>query len=118
MTGLTLQSAQVQSVLQRLGVEVEGSEGSLRALPASSRSSAHPELDSLSPRECEIAELLLEGHRVSIIARRLFISPHTVRNHLQSVYRKIGVRSQAELIEQLKGVGGPGSLPPELPRRE
>lgn len=53
----------------------------------------------LSPREREIVELLLRGYRVTSIAPRLFLSTHTIRNHLKSVFRKAGVTSQAELIE-------------------
>jgi DNA-binding CsgD family transcriptional regulator len=43
------------------------------------------------------------GHLVASIARQLCISPHTVRNHLQSIYRKAGVNGQAELMEKLHG---------------
>jgi PAS domain S-box-containing protein len=68
-----------------------------------------PELGTLSPREQEILELLLEGRRVPKIARRLHISPHTVRNHLQSIFRKVGVGSQAELIDTLLSLRSNGS---------
>ncbi len=53
----------------------------------------------LSPREREVVVLLLEGHRVSTIAQRLFLSPHTVRNHLKAIFRKAKVGSQAELVD-------------------
>lgn len=53
----------------------------------------------LTPREREIVELLLHGYRVASIAPRLYLSTHTIRNHLKSVFRKAGVASQAELIE-------------------
>lgn len=58
----------------------------------------HPEL---SEREREIAVALLEGYRVATIARRLFLSPSTVRDHLSSIFRKVGVSSQAELVERV-----------------
>lgn len=53
-----------------------------------------------TPRERQVLGLLLEGLRVASIARRLGVSPHTVRNHLRALFRKAGVRSQAELIER------------------
>lgn len=59
-------------------------------------------LASLSPRETEVLRNLLEGYRVNTIARRLFISQHTVRNHLKKIFAKLEVRSQTELMEKLK----------------
>jgi DNA-binding CsgD family transcriptional regulator len=106
---------QVQTFLQRVGAELKRLGVSPSMLPPSSRPPACPEVGSLSPRESEVVNLLVEGHRVSTIARSLFISQHTVRNHLHSVYRKLEVSSQAELIEQLKGAGRPSSLPAESP---
>ncbi len=52
----------------------------------------------LSRREQDVLRHLLANSRVSTIASDLDISPHTVRNHLKSIYRKFGVHSQAELI--------------------
>ena len=56
---------------------------------------------ALTAREHEIVRLLLSNGRVRSIADRLDISPHTVRNHLRSVFRKLGVHSQVELIRKL-----------------
>jgi DNA-binding NarL/FixJ family response regulator len=58
-------------------------------------------LNSLSMREKEILRRLCMNQRVPTIARALYISPHTVRNHLKSVFRKVGVSSQIELLELL-----------------
>jgi len=59
----------------------------------------HPDLAALSAREKEILEQLMDNRRVPAIAERLFISPSTVRNHLKSIFRKVGVSSQRELID-------------------
>ena len=59
-------------------------------------------LYDLSAREMEVLRLLLEGRRVSSISRALEVSPHTTRNHLKSIFRKVGVHSQDELIDRLK----------------
>jgi DNA-binding NarL/FixJ family response regulator len=58
-----------------------------------------PELSSLSDREREVLRELLANRRVPSIARTLGISPSTVRNHLKSIFHKVGVHSQEELIE-------------------
>lgn len=74
-------------------------------------------LEHLSRREWEILRELNDNHRVPSIAERLAISQHTVRNHLKAIYRKLGVASQAELIELTRdasGARGP-SRPPGAP---
>jgi DNA-binding CsgD family transcriptional regulator len=96
----------IQTALRGIGGEPERLGVSPWTSPASSRPRACPELDSLSPRESEIVQLLMEGRRVSSIAKSLCISPHTVRSHLQSTYRKLEVGSQAELIDKLKAPPG------------
>jgi DNA-binding NarL/FixJ family response regulator len=60
---------------------------------------AVPGLESLSPREREVLDALLAHRRPPQIAQDLFISAHTVRNHLKSIYAKLGVHSQGELLE-------------------
>lgn len=52
----------------------------------------------LSAREIEIVRLVSEGRSVGYIAQALDISPYTVRNHLKTCYRKVGVHTQIELI--------------------
>ena len=59
-------------------------------------------ISSLSSREKDVLSRLVTGQRVSTIAGSLYISPNTVRNHLKSIFRKIGVHSQAELLEHLR----------------
>ena len=56
-------------------------------------------LDSLSDRERDILRGLLEGKRTATMARELFLSEHTIRNHLKHIYRKVGVHSLGELRE-------------------
>lgn len=55
-------------------------------------------LDTLTAREREVYQLAVEGLRKEEIGERLYISPGTARTHLQRVYRKLGVHSQAELM--------------------
>lgn len=60
-----------------------------------------PGLERLSDREREVLDLLTRGLRVPTIAERLFVSQSTVRNHVSALFRKLGVQSQAELIERV-----------------
>ena len=60
----------------------------------------------LTPREVEILTLLVDGLRVSTIARSLHLSDGTVRNYLSSIFGKVGVRNQAELLEHVFGADG------------
>jgi DNA-binding CsgD family transcriptional regulator len=56
---------------------------------------------SLSPREEEIVKFVVRGLSTTRISRTLFISEHTVQNHLRSVFEKVGVRSRGELVKRL-----------------
>lgn len=59
-------------------------------------------LQDLTPRERGIVNEFMQGYRLATIARRLGISTHTVRRHLKSIFLKLEVNSQAELLELLK----------------
>ena len=59
---------------------------------------------NLSKRETQIVRAILDGSRVNTIARSLDLAPNTVRQHLQSAFKKLGIRSQEKLIEQFKGI--------------
>ena len=56
-------------------------------------------MSPLTPREKVVLAHLAAGERVSTIAKELGISRETVRNHLKHIYGKVGINSQAELIE-------------------
>jgi DNA-binding NarL/FixJ family response regulator len=55
----------------------------------------------LSARELEVLLLLDEHLTTDEIAKRLFISEHTVRSHVKSLLRKLGVSSRREALEAL-----------------
>ncbi|MBV8982513.1 MAG: PAS domain S-box protein [Acidimicrobiia bacterium] len=74
----------------------------LRALPSLAGS---PAAADLSPRQVEIISRLINGENVEQIAKSLFLSQSTVRNHLTAIYRKFGVHSQAELLAALLRAG-------------
>jgi PAS domain S-box-containing protein len=86
--------------LRRIGAEVRAA-GVLDDVVTLPTSADHPELGELSSRQWEILSRLLKGERVPTIAKQLFLSPSTVRNHLTATFRRFGVHSQADLIEVL-----------------
>ena len=55
-------------------------------------------LDTLTPREREVLDLLAAGHDQAEIARELFITPKTVATHIQRVLAKLGVHSRAQAV--------------------
>jgi DNA-binding CsgD family transcriptional regulator len=62
---------------------------------------AFQEFGELTDRQREILTRLARGDRVATISRGMHLAASTVRNYLTALYRKIGVHSQAELIEHL-----------------
>ena len=52
----------------------------------------------LTPRELEVLAALAEGLTNKAIARRLDISLHTVKFHVESLFRKLGARTRTEAV--------------------
>ncbi len=59
----------------------------------------------LSPREREVLELIAAGSTNPEIAGRLYLSPHTVKEHTSSLYRKLGARNRAEAVQLAQRIG-------------
>lgn len=86
-----------------------------RAESRSAKSGVHPvdlepttpDAIELSAREREVLTLLGQGHRAHDIGKALFISHHTARNHIKTVFRKFGVHSHVELLQRLRNGAGP-----------
>lgn len=84
----------------------------VRRLQHPDRTTVPTELAStLSRRERQIMDLVAEGHPNSAIARREFIAEKTVRNHLNNIYAKLGVRSRSEAILVWLGRSRPAHRP-------
>jgi DNA-binding CsgD family transcriptional regulator len=97
---LAARVAGLEGHLDRIGQEV-GAAGIMTIVSVLPPLSAVPGLEELTARQVEVVTRLLRGQRVLTIARGMFLSPSTVRNHLSTIYRKVGVRSQGELLDLL-----------------
>lgn len=56
----------------------------------------------LSAREIDVLEQLSKGLSYTIIAENLFLSPSTVRKHIENIYSKLQVHSKLEAIQKAK----------------
>jgi DNA-binding NarL/FixJ family response regulator len=68
-------------------------------------------LPELTARERDILDLIAQGHSNATIAARLFVSPHTVRNHITHIFAKLQVADRAEAIVRAReaGLGSSGT---------
>ncbi|MFC4060516.1 LuxR C-terminal-related transcriptional regulator [Planomonospora corallina] len=55
-------------------------------------------MTGLSRRETEVMDLIADGHSNGQIARHLFLSEKTVKNHVNRIYTKLGVSSRVTAI--------------------
>jgi DNA-binding CsgD family transcriptional regulator len=91
-----IDAARMEGVANAIAVSVHGASAEdILALVAR----AH----GLTARERELVALVLEGLDTRELAKRMFISPYTVKDHLKSVFDKLGVHSRRELITGMFG---------------
>jgi DNA-binding NarL/FixJ family response regulator len=98
--GYLLKDASAEEVVR--GIRTAAGGGSPldpRAARALLESKSAPDpLAGISPREREVFSLLLDGMPNKLIARRLSISEKTVKSHLTSLFRQIGVTDRVQAI--------------------
>jgi two-component system response regulator DesR len=64
-----------------------------------------PEPLPLTDREREVLALIAAGSTNREIAGRLYLSPHTVKEHTSALYRKLGARNRAEAVQRAQRIG-------------
>ncbi len=108
--GLLLQSASgdalcaaLHAVAQGLTVVDPGIAGALYAAPNSDERGAL--LEALTAREMEVVALIAEGLPNKTIARRLGISEHTVKFHVNAILTKLGAQSRTEAVVRATRLG-------------
>lgn len=62
----------------------------------------HQQEISLSTREIEVLEQLSKGLSYTVIADHLFLSPSTVRKHIENIYKKLQVHSKIEAVQKAR----------------
>ncbi|MCX0244294.1 LuxR C-terminal-related transcriptional regulator [Streptomyces drozdowiczii] len=90
--------------------------GVLRELLADRKHRTESEklVESLTPREREVLRCMVAGLGRKAVAERLFLSPHTVRTHMQNVLGKLGVHSTLAAVALARRAGvGPVDLAQE-----
>jgi DNA-binding NarL/FixJ family response regulator len=75
-----------------LGMEVFGSQ-------------SEQEPPTLTTREREVLEEIATGATNREIGERLYLSPHTIKEHTSSIYRKLGVRNRAAAVKRAQRIG-------------
>lgn len=99
-TGFVLKSADLHEVREAVARAAAGeaaiSPAVLRRLLARLRGREQRTGQDLSEREREVLALVVEGLPNAEIAQRLFLSVHTVRNHMQAILAKLGAHSKLE----------------------
>ncbi|MGY1436215.1 response regulator transcription factor [Streptomyces reniochalinae] len=93
--------------------------GVLRELTATRKHRTESErlVESLTPREREVLRCMVAGLGRKAVAERLYLSPHTVRTHMQNVLGKLGVHSTLAAVALARRAGvGPAELEPAVAR--
>ncbi|MFD5098392.1 helix-turn-helix transcriptional regulator [Streptomyces albidochromogenes] len=94
--------------------------GVLRELTAARKHRTESErlVQSLTPREREVLRCMVAGLGRKAVAERLFLSPHTVRTHMQNVLGKLGVHSTLAAVALARRAGvGPADLARDVVER-
>ncbi|MGK4582667.1 LuxR C-terminal-related transcriptional regulator [Kitasatospora sp. HPMI-4] len=88
--------------------------GVVRELTSARRDRTESErlVETLTPREEEVLRCMVAGLGRQAVAERLYLSPHTVRTHMQNVLGKLGVHSTLAAVAVARRAGVSPSEPP------
>jgi DNA-binding CsgD family transcriptional regulator len=67
------------------------------------RRSLYARAHGLTPRECELIDLLVDGADTRAIAAAMFVSEYTVQDHLKAIFAKTGARNRRTLVSRVAG---------------
>jgi DNA-binding CsgD family transcriptional regulator len=78
---------------------------SIEPTPPAERTALYARVFGLTERERELLQHLVGGCNTRELARRMYLSEHTVQDHLKSVFAKTGANSRRTLIARATGAG-------------
>jgi LuxR family maltose regulon positive regulatory protein len=90
-----------RKLLDAFGLEA----GAAPAVPLPPRFVPAPGAEALSEREVEVLRAVAGGLSNAEAAKRLYLSPFTVKKHLENIYGKLGVRNRTEAIARAQSLG-------------
>lgn len=93
---------QPQQIIRALKVAARGEIVAPRELLEYLITEDQVDLDVLSPRQREILELVNEGSSNAQIAKQLFLTESTVKQHLRATYKSLGVKNRTEAARLLR----------------
>ncbi len=109
-SGYLLKDEPVERILENIEIVLLGgapmsatiAAKTLQLLKRSEKSSTTEKNNTynLSKREIEILELLKQGYDYNRAAEQLFISPFTVRKHIENIYRKLQVNNKMQAVQK------------------
>lgn len=109
ITGLLFRDATPDKLLAALHATAQGLATLEPELMADLSPARPPEtqelVEELTPRELEVLQLLAEGMPNKTIARRLEISEHTVKFHVNAILGKLGAQSRTEAVVRATRLG-------------
>jgi DNA-binding NarL/FixJ family response regulator len=87
-------------------------------LIASEMAARRDKLEALSPRQRDIAQLILSGRDNGGIAAAMRLSEKTVRNNVSEIYARLGLANRAELFRAVAGMTRGQVLQPKCQTRD
>jgi DNA-binding CsgD family transcriptional regulator len=96
------------STFTRLGARLwaQRTEAELRATGIASRPRREGSTTQLTPQEMQVALVVADGATNVEAAAQLFLSAKTIEFHLSNTYRKLGIRSRAQLVRVFANTSG------------
>lgn len=84
---------------------LEGLQLNRRSTSTTRRNASKPATTLLTPRQCEVLDLLCHGQSNKMMARHLGLSDNTVRRHLQDIYAFLAVNNRTEAVIEARRRG-------------